>query len=261
MELRGSGAVLALAYQSMWNSEGDLEGLLLGSQSTISQMSVNDTVEAAQKNRVAIELASFVPSGRPFSLYNNSFELDMQAIKDLLGPRIENVVGWFKMRRNTPARPTYNETQVHSAMQRQFANSGREIVFALFTEESAVNGACHTFRYAFFRAPQGKRPFERVALTVGNLDRRHTEYDLATQQHQHRLAAESSALTSAITLLRTGLDEASMKSGAAAALEATHEAALRELSSMTEDLHASEQRLRDMVERERRFKEENASLI
>ncbi|KAG7263719.1 hypothetical protein CRUP_017690, partial [Coryphaenoides rupestris] len=74
----------------------------------------------------------------------------------------ENVIGWYRQRRNTGQQMTLRERLVHAHLNRALAN--RELIFLLLTpSEVTATGSTHETEYAAFIL------FYKVTVVINNL--------------------------------------------------------------------------------------------
>lgn len=66
-------------------------------------------------------------------------------------PIQENVIGWYKQRRNTDQQMTFRKQVVHENLKRAVSN--QELIFLLLTpSEVTSSGSTHTLEYAVYRS-------------------------------------------------------------------------------------------------------------
>eukprot|EP00042_Codosiga_hollandica_P047861 m.525685 g.525685 ORF g.525685 m.525685 type:complete len:384 (-) comp57545_c0_seq3:1617-2768(-) len=186
---------------------GDREGLLFGN--------CTDT---------ATWIESFFPTGSPLSFYNACGEVDQTALKHFVGDRHDDVVGWFKYRRNSSTKPSLREHLVHQQLQQHFRSTKPSaFVLCLITCTISENLSTHTNSFNFSTADPLSRQLTAVPFTMPNLE--HTAQSEAYSRFlprpgSDRLRGASAALIQA-TLESVGFVGAttSVKMSSVSALE------------------------------------------
>ncbi|EDO47691.1 predicted protein [Nematostella vectensis] len=183
MEARVSGAVMASLFQELTKGQNDVEGLLLGDSTGRTINTISDSqAEKLRFERIAT-IQGFIPCSRVFSFYNEVGKIDSEKLKETLQNRAQEVIGWYKYRRNSQALVTMRERYVHhNLMQELGFQPAHEFLFALFTSCCPLGMATHLYNYQVLSANQMKSNFKSHKLKVVNLrDTSHSEYRLQPQ--------------------------------------------------------------------------------
>eukprot|EP00052_Salpingoeca_macrocollata_P009656 m.75936 g.75936 ORF g.75936 m.75936 type:complete len:252 (-) comp17200_c0_seq3:74-829(-) len=239
MEFRTSGALMAGLWQHLMASKGDVEGLILGSVVVERKEAVSDAARPERAECTVTELEVFVPCS-PGTLYNSVGEINLATVDRLTSGRTQAVVGWFKLRRHTPLTPSFRESVVHSGMVQALPRK-QDFLFAVFSEDSALNGATHSFFYKFYQSPDGRK-WHAVDIVVANLDRRHTKYE---QVQRIVLAAgpKPQGPSDVLATLRQQLQLDGHRSATVTALERMHDKTLDDIARVGRDLCQAEEEL------------------
>ncbi|KAM9306421.1 BRCA1-A complex subunit Abraxas 1 [Pholidichthys leucotaenia] len=162
-----SGFVLASLMFQHVNSESDVEGLVLGESRSEEQVTISDS----QVDHIHIEetfnIQKHLVCQRLNSLYSSSGEVNLEAIEKLLADnKQENVIGWYRQRRNTEQQVTFRERVVHENLKSALSNP--HMVFLLLTPSTMTpSGSTHRMEYAAFISRS--RHFMTIPITVTNL--------------------------------------------------------------------------------------------
>ncbi|XP_062868109.1 BRCA1-A complex subunit Abraxas 1 isoform X2 [Trichomycterus rosablanca] len=99
--------------------------------------------------------------------YNNACEVDQEKLQQVLSNlKEENVVGWYRQRRNSSQQMSFKEQLVHQSLRR--ALPYQELVFMLLTpSEATASGSTHRLEYTAF-IWSGSR-YSSVPVSVSNL--------------------------------------------------------------------------------------------
>lgn len=165
--VRMPGIVLsALMFQHL-NSDSDVEGLILGDSIFEEQVIINDT----QTDQIHIEeiynVQKHIACGELHSFYNTIGEVDLNALKTVLGcDKQESVIGWYRQRRDTKQQMSLREMIVHENLKTALANP--HIIFLLVTPSKfTASGSTHRTEYAAYILRS--RQVINVPVMVNNL--------------------------------------------------------------------------------------------
>ncbi|XP_063166727.1 BRCA1-A complex subunit Abraxas 1 isoform X1 [Candoia aspera] len=142
-----------------------------------------------------IDIQKHIPCYQPFSFYNAAGELNKPMLKKILSGCKKNVVGWYKLRRNTDQAMTFREQLLHQHLQSHLSNQG--LVFLLLTS-NVISSSSSTYKleYALHKPQEGL--FQKVPIVVANLG-------MAEQQGYRTVSGSciSSGLCKAIAVHRS----------------------------------------------------------
>ncbi|XP_034457513.1 BRCA1-A complex subunit Abraxas 1 [Hippoglossus hippoglossus] len=165
--VRVSGIVLSSLMFQHLNSDSDSEGLVLGRSSFEEQVTISDS----QADNIHIEeiynIQKHITCPRLNSFYNSVGDVNMEALDKVLADnKQENVIGWYRQRRNTDQRMTFREKLVHENLKTSLSNP--HMVFVLLTPSKLTSpGATHRTEYAAFISRS--RTFLNIPVLVTNL--------------------------------------------------------------------------------------------
>ncbi|XP_046360579.2 BRISC complex subunit Abraxas 2-like [Haliotis rufescens] len=171
-----SGTVLSSLFYDQINSPGDQEGYLLGKIVNHVQDKISDSQISNCKVETVIYVYSYLPWPNEDRLYNSAGRVDPTKAMTLLQGKHQDLIGWYKFRRNSTLRPSLRETNLHRNLIESLpVQENSNFLFLLCSTSLSYNKATHTFDHALLRNHNGK--FQKVAMRVINLgDTTHTEY-------------------------------------------------------------------------------------
>ncbi|XP_053107519.1 BRCA1-A complex subunit Abraxas 1 isoform X3 [Hemicordylus capensis] len=155
----------ALAFHHL-STPSDTEGFLLGDVKGEAKNSITDSQMDDVEVIYTIDIQKHIPCYQPFSFYNSVGELNEPALKKILSGCKKNVVGWYKLRRNTDQMMTFREQLLHRHLQLHLSNQG--LVFLLLTSSvTSSSSSTYKLEYALHKPQEGL--FQKVPLVVANL--------------------------------------------------------------------------------------------
>ncbi|KAK6494467.1 BRCA1-A complex subunit Abraxas 1-like isoform X1 [Huso huso] len=190
-----SGYVLASLMFHHFNRNSDVEGFLLGGIKTEAKNSITDSQMDGVQVEYTIDIQKHIPCSTVHSFYNY-VEINKEVLKKLLSCHKEqNVIGWYRQRRNTEQVMTFRERLIHQNLQKCLSN--QELVFLLMTSSAITeSSSTHSLEYAMYKL-QGSC-FHKVPVLVTNLG-------IVDQQDYHAssIACSSVGYTRVVKKLRS----------------------------------------------------------
>uniref|UniRef100_A0A8C4R6K7 Abraxas 2, BRISC complex subunit n=1 Tax=Eptatretus burgeri TaxID=7764 RepID=A0A8C4R6K7_EPTBU len=113
------------------------------------------------------DIQNHIPCPQPSCLYNNAGTVDKELLNDVIGGAQEQVIGWYKFRRNTPQQISLHEQQIHRSMQAVL--EAPDLFFLLFTTHSSENHATYVLEHRLFKWLESCRRFLTLPMTITNL--------------------------------------------------------------------------------------------
>eukprot|EP00040_Diaphanoeca_grandis_P027259 m.154731 g.154731 ORF g.154731 m.154731 type:complete len:282 (+) comp30905_c0_seq3:325-1170(+) len=172
-EVRFAGALFAGIIHDLSCSFSDLEGLLFGKEIAIRKVEVGDSQEETITVSKIIVVQSYLPTGGPSSFYRMDGTIDEALFAKYVEGREQDLIGWFKFRRNSSLVPSLRETHVHSSLQQWIKSrhaKADDLLFAMFNATFAPNNARHTYDYCVTARSRLTGAFTNVKFTLVNLD-------------------------------------------------------------------------------------------
>ncbi|XP_028391181.1 BRISC complex subunit Abraxas 2-like [Dendronephthya gigantea] len=179
MEVQISGCVFSSLFLELANSQGDVEGFLLGDIEDVTETTVSDTQDVnIQHNRIFAVQEIAVCQGL-FSFYDGVGHVHSEKLDRILGNKRQAALGWFKFRRNTRLGVSMREKAVHKSLLEQFGIEDSEnFIFSVFSSQHTDNLATHAYNYlAFYCKTHHSRGYEAIPIKIINLgNTAQTEY-------------------------------------------------------------------------------------
>ncbi|XP_015195326.2 BRCA1-A complex subunit Abraxas 1 isoform X1 [Lepisosteus oculatus] len=162
-----SGYVLGSLIFHHFNNDSDVEGFILGEIKAEEKNDITDSQMEHVQFEHTIDIAKHVTCYKLNSFYGYLGELKEEEIKKILSRhKKDNVVGWYRQRRNTDHRMTFRDQIIHRNLQRAFSNY--ELVFLLLTtSEMSSRGSTYRLEYSIFKAHGSQ--FHKIPVLVTNL--------------------------------------------------------------------------------------------
>ncbi|XP_036443668.1 BRCA1-A complex subunit Abraxas 1 [Colossoma macropomum] len=165
--VRISGFVLgSLMFQHL-NSDSDVEGLFIGESLGEENSKITDSQTDHIQFVHTINIQKHVTCRRIHSFYNNACEVDKEKIRQILSNfKEENVIGWYRQRRNSSQQMTLKEQWVHQNLRKVWPH--QELIFLLLTpSDGTSSGSTHRLEYTAF-IWNGSQ-YSSVPVSISNL--------------------------------------------------------------------------------------------
>ncbi|KAK3555502.1 hypothetical protein QTP86_021309, partial [Hemibagrus guttatus] len=148
--VRISGYVLSSLMFQHLNSDCDVEGLLLGESVGEEKSKITDSQTDHIQFVHTINIQKHITCRSTHSFYNNVCEVDKEKIRQVLSNlKEENVIGWYRQRRNTSQQMTLKEQLVHQNLRKLLPY--QELVFLLLAPyEVTSSHSTHRLEYTAF---------------------------------------------------------------------------------------------------------------
>ncbi|KAI9495696.1 hypothetical protein BDB00DRAFT_813071 [Zychaea mexicana] len=232
--VRTSGTVLAALLHQCANSETDVEGFLMGMTATRTVGAIDDASDQTSDTAQRLTIIDGHSAIRA-RFYNAQGQIDVESLYNQLGDRKNNVIGYFRFRRQSALMLSVREEallQNLGAVLPQFR--GMAILTASLLEEN--DASTHAHDIAFWDAER----YNRVPIDIVNM----TESTLAYQQF-----VPSTTLTSPQIL--TGIDPKNIISQ----YDSVYHKAMDALNTATQTVIQKEQELQALMDELERAKQ------
>jgi BRCA1-A complex subunit Abraxas 1 MPN domain len=114
--------------------------------------------------------------GMPFSLCDEHGKLNITLLEAICQQHAQkDLLGWFRIRRNTTAFPSMRETAIHQQLSKFHARKHADslvqspFVFGVLVSGATANRAIHTFEHVFYYFVKKTKRWNPVALVIANL--------------------------------------------------------------------------------------------
>ncbi|ELT87605.1 hypothetical protein CAPTEDRAFT_161319 [Capitella teleta] len=181
MSVRISSPVLSSLFCEHNNSNNDQEGFLLGTVANHITDTISDSQITNIKEETVTYIHSYVPCSSPGSFYESCGKVCHDALQAVLSDgKHRDVIGWYKLRRNTSMKVSFRENLVHGHLSSCFPRlSNGQFLFLLGTSSAVSNKATHSYEHTFLSCRD--RVFQGLPLTVVNLG------DTDSSEYKHQL--------------------------------------------------------------------------
>ncbi|XP_051956227.1 BRCA1-A complex subunit Abraxas 1-like isoform X1 [Xyrauchen texanus] len=164
--VRMSGFILSSLMFHHLNSDADVEGLILGERVGEENCRITDSQIDQIQFKHTINIQKHIPCRKLRSFYNNVGDVSEQKLRHILSDYKENVIGWYRQRRNTSQQMTFMEQVIHQNMRKTLSN--QELVFLLLTPSQAT-ASVSTHRLEFSTFIWHSSQYISIPIFVSNL--------------------------------------------------------------------------------------------
>ncbi|XP_051960311.1 BRCA1-A complex subunit Abraxas 1-like [Xyrauchen texanus] len=165
--VRMSGFVLSSLMFHHLNSDADVEGLILGESVGEENCRITDSQIDQIQFEHTINIQKHISCRKLHSFYSKVGDVSEQKIRQILSDyEKENVIGWYRQRRNTSQQMTFMERVIHQNMRKTLSN--QELVFLLLTPSQATTSVS-THRLEFSAFMWHSRQYISIPIFVSNL--------------------------------------------------------------------------------------------
>uniref|UniRef100_A0A8C1XLK9 BRCA1-A complex subunit Abraxas 1 n=1 Tax=Cyprinus carpio TaxID=7962 RepID=A0A8C1XLK9_CYPCA len=165
--VRISGFVLSSLMFQHLNTDADVEGLILGESVGEENCRITDSQIDHIQFEHTINIQKHVPCHNLHSFYSNVGDVSEEKIRQILSDyKEENVIGWYRQRRNSRQQMTFMEQVIHRNMRKIL--SSQELVFMLLTPSQATaSGSTHRLEFSAFTWHSSQ--YINIPISVSNL--------------------------------------------------------------------------------------------
>ncbi|KAK0141354.1 BRCA1-A complex subunit Abraxas 1 [Merluccius polli] len=156
------GIVLASVMFHHLNTDSDVEGFILGESKEEEKRAITDSTN----DHVYFEHTICKLLVLQWSRGGRYGCIKEDVARQPAGKSIDNLIGWYRQRRNTEQRMTLRERLVYDSLMNALANP--DLIFLLLTpSEVTSTGSTHETEYAAFRSHN--RRFHKIPVVINNL--------------------------------------------------------------------------------------------
>ncbi|CAK1555326.1 unnamed protein product [Leptosia nina] len=239
-----NGTALSFLLYECLNSSCSQEGFLFGDVTSEIRNHISDSHNDSARldTQIAIRTVLPLPSVSLFYLPSGSIKEDV--IKDLLSNAANEVVGWYKYRRNSSIKPTFRDKLISKGLQKYFEkhHGKKTFVTCNLSSKTTLGGSTHTLVYRFGKINCFDM-YEYIEDVTANLGEKVTGYKKASRLSPHcifnKIVKESNVQTNntndAILMIQEAVD---VRLVAEARIAAKNEATIRELEAEIKQMHS-----------------------
>lgn len=183
-----SGTALSFLFYECVNSAGSQEGFLIGDVTSeiTNHISDSQSENARLDTQILIRTVLPLPSVSLFYLPTGRIKEDV--LSDLLSSTANEIVGWYKYRKNTNIKPTFRDKLISKGLQKYFEkyHGKKNFVTCNLTNKISSAASTHTFMYRFGRI-NCLDMYEYVEDVTANLGEKYTGYKKAPRLSPHSI--------------------------------------------------------------------------
>lgn len=153
------------------------EGFLIGDVTSEITNHISDlhSENARLDTKIAVRTVLPLPSVSLFYLPTGRIKEDV--LSDLLSSTANDIVGWYKYRKNTSIKPTFRDKLITKGLQKYFEKNHdkKHFVTCSLSNKISSSGSTHTFMYRFGKVNCFDM-YEHVEDITANLGEKYTGY-------------------------------------------------------------------------------------
>ncbi|CAG9787787.1 unnamed protein product [Diatraea saccharalis] len=232
-----SGTALSFLLYECVNSVNSQEGFLIGDITTEITNHISDSHSENARLDTQIVIRTVLPLPSVSLFYFPTGRIKEDVLSELLSSCANEVVGWYKYRRNTTIKPTFRDKLITKGLQKYFEkyHGKKNFVTCNLSNKTSSAGSTHTFTYRF-----GKINcfdiYEYIEDVTANLGEKLTGYKKPNRLSPHsefnkivkETNVQSNNKSDAILCIQEAVDVRLMKE---AKIAAKNECTIRELEA------------------------------
>ncbi|KAG6448872.1 BRISC complex subunit FAM175B [Manduca sexta] len=248
-----SGTALSFLLYECINSGISQEGFLIGDVTSEITNHISDSQSDNARLDTQIVIRTVLPLPSVSLFYFPTGKIKEDVLADLLSNTANEVVGWYKYRKNTNIKPTFRDKLIAKGLQKYFEkNHGKKtFVTCNLSNRSSATGSTHTFTYRFGKINCFDM-YEYIEDVTGNLGEKHVGYRRAHRLPPHclfnKIVKETNVQNSnagdAILRIQQAVDVRLIQEAKIAAKNESTirelEAEIREMTNILRDKHSTE---------------------
>lgn len=248
-----SGTALSFLFYECVNSASSQEGFLIGDVTSEITNHISDSQSDNARLDTQIVIRTVLPLPSVSLFYFPTGRIKEDVLSDLLSSTANEIVGWYKYRKNTNIKPTFRDKLISKGLQKYFEkyHGKKNFVTCNLTNKPSSAGSTHTFMYRFGKI-NCLDMYEYVEDVTANLGERYTGYKkaarLSPQSVFTKIVKESQVQTNntsdAILHIQEAVDVRLMKEAKIAAKNENTirelETEIKEMASILSEKHSTE---------------------
>ncbi|KPJ19842.1 BRCA1-A complex subunit Abraxas [Papilio machaon] len=232
-----NGTALSFLLYECVNSSNSQEGFLIGNVTSEITNHISDSQNDSARLDTQIFIRTVLPLPSVALFYFPTGKIKEEILSELLSSTANDIIGWYKYRKNSSIKPTFRDKLISRGLQKYFEkyHGKKNFVTCNLSSKTSSSGSTHTFTYRF-----GKincfNMYEYVEDVTANLGEKLTGYKKAPKVSPHsifnKIVSESNVQNNntndAILHIQEAVD---IKMISEAKLAARNETAIRELEA------------------------------
>lgn len=232
-----SGTALSFLLYECTNSGNSQEGFLIGDVTSEITNHISDSHSDNARLDTQIVIRTVLPLPSVSLFYFPTGKIKEDILKELLSNTANEVIGWYKYRKNTNIRPTFRDKLIAKGLQKYFEKhyGKKNFITCTLSNRTSPTGSTHTYTYRFGKINCFDM-YEYIDDVTGNLGEKQTGYKRAQRVLPHcvfnKILKESNVQNSntndAILRIHEAVDVRLLKE---AKIAAKNECTIRELET------------------------------
>ncbi|XP_075975112.1 BRISC complex subunit FAM175B-like [Anticarsia gemmatalis] len=237
-----SGTALSFLFYECINSANSQEGFLIGDVTSEITNHISDSQSDNARLDTQIVIRTVLPLPSVSLFYFPTGRIKEDVLSDLLSSTANEIVGWYKYRKNTHIKPTFRDKLISKGLQKYFEkyHGKKTFVTCNLTNKTSSAGSTHTFMYRFGKINCFDM-YEYVDDITANLGEKYTGYKKAHRLSPHSIFnkivkesnVQSNNTSDAILHIQEAVDKRLIKE---AKIAAKNEKTIRELETEIKEI-------------------------
>ncbi|KAJ8716629.1 hypothetical protein PYW07_003256 [Mythimna separata] len=232
-----SGTALSFLFYECVNSASSQEGFLIGDVTSEITNHISDSQSDNARLDTQIEIRTVLPLPSVSLFYLPTGRIKEDVLSDLLSSTANEIVGWYKYRKNTNIKPTFRDKLISKGLQKYFEkyHGKKNFVTCNLSNKLSSTGSTHTYMYRFGKINCFDM-YEYIEDVTANLGEKYTGYKKSHRSSPHSIFnkivkesnVQSNSTTDAILRIQEAVDVRLVKE---AKIAAKNECTIRELEA------------------------------
>lgn len=228
------GYILPFTLTHVFNFQ---EGFLIGDVTSEITNHISDSQSDNTRLDTQIEIRTVLPLPSVSLFYFPTGRIKEDVLSDLLSSTANEIVGWYKYRKNTNIKPTFRDKLISKGLQKYFEkfHGKKNFVTCNLSNKVSSAGSTHTYMYRFGKINCFDM-YEYVEDVTANLGEKYTGYKKSHRLSSHSIFnkivkesnVRSNSTTDAILRIQEAVDVRLVKE---AKIAAKNECTIRELEA------------------------------
>ncbi|CAH0586982.1 unnamed protein product [Chrysodeixis includens] len=251
-----SSTALSFLFYECVNSANSQEGFLIGDVTSEITNHISDSNSDNARLDTQIEVKTVLPLPSVSLFYLPTGRIKEDVLSDLLSSTANDIVGWYKYRKNTSIKPTFRDKLISKGLQKYFEkyHGKKNFVTCNLSNKISSSGSTHTFMYRFGKINCFDM-YEYIEDVTANLGEKYTGYKKSYRISPHSIFTkivketnvQSNNTSDAILRIQEAVDVRLLKEAKVAVKNENTirelEAEIKQMATILSDKHSADLQL------------------